>query len=262
LSNLYEKIVNANPDYNVENLVLPKDIGNPDPDSPGQKILADALRGGGGRATTTVADLYQAFLNTPLRAEWEWRPRGSGYSANRYGILDGSKLYGECLHYAYALWLLARAPWPFGLGCTHTQVKTHSYKGEKNEGFVSNHNGVFLKLEKNVHPANGSPTHLYYWENHKTVSFNNVFYDICYGTTYNTEPLMAGYTLTGIFTDINGPSGTLFAEKAKRNDGLYFWFRRIQPSDGIANDKRSYIGPVDETTFDNMVSRMKGLVVK
>ena len=149
MSNLYEKIINANPNLEAENLVLPPGIGNPDPSSPGQQILALALQRTGNIVATGVDDLYNAFTTTPLRVSWEW-PAGTGYSANRFGVLDGSKLFGECKHFACALWLLARAPQPFGLGLTHSQVKLEVYTGESGKGFVSNHSRRYLQLSKNV----------------------------------------------------------------------------------------------------------------
>ncbi len=222
--------------------MLPFDIGQPDPDSPGQKILALAVQRSGNFDATTVADLYQAFLDTPLRTAWEWRPAGSGYSANRYGVLDGTKLFGECKHFAYALWTLARAPKPFGLGLPHSQVKLEVYTGALGHGFVSPHGRRYLRLSKNVKRPPGNTDRLYYWENHKTVSFNNVYYDICYETTYVAEAAMALYTLTNVYAP-PGPT-QMVAEMAVRiSNGRNFWFKRIQPTDNVTNPRRSWLGP-------------------
>jgi hypothetical protein len=239
----YELIYNENSsNLTAEHLKLPAAIGSPDASLPGQKILT--LAGGPG---ATFRELYDAFLVTPERVGWEWRPSGSGYSANRYGILDGTKLFGECLHFAYALWMLARAPKPFGLGLPHSQVQVSSYKGATGQGFVSQHGHRYLKLSKNVKRPPGNLDRLYYWENHKTVFYQNLFYDICYMTTYSQESDMAAYMLTGDYAKLELPE---LAEQASRvPDQSKFWFRRIQPSDHITNPRRSWIGPLEGKTY-------------
>lgn len=257
----YERISNFNPAQDAENFNLPPNIGAPDLNSPGQKILAFAGQIAGLGNQVTVADLYQAFLGTKLRPSWEWRPAGSGYSANRYGILDGTKLFGECKHFAYALWTLARVPPPFGLGLPHSQVKLETYTGALGHGFVSAHPRRFLQLSKNVKRPPGNLDRLYYWENHKTVSFNNVYYDICYETTYPAEAAMALYTLTNVYAP-PGPT-QMVAEMAVRiSNGRNFWFKRIQPSDNVINPRRTWLGPIDETTFETKYLKPSGLNVK
>lgn len=193
---------------------------------------------------------------------WEWRPAGSGYSANRFGVLDGSKLFGECKHFAFALWLLARAPKPFGIGLPHPQITLEIYKGESGNGFVSNHDRPCLQLSKNVKIPPGNIDRLYYWENHKAVLFNSVYFDVCYETTYANEQNMAVYTLTGGYA-CNIPDRPGFvAEKARRNaDGRYFWFKRLEPSDNVSNPDRTWLGPIDQTTFDVKYSSAKKLNV-
>ena len=244
MANQYELIANANVgNPAAENLVLPPGIGSPDASSPGQKILT--LAGG---PDATFRELYDAFLVTPERVGWEWRPTGQGHSANRFGIADGSKLFGECMHFAYALWMLARAPKPFGLGLPHSQVQVSTYTGETGQGFVSQHAHRYLKLSKNVKRPPGNQDRLYYWENHKTVRFQSLYYDVCYQTIYTQESDMASYMLTGRYAQLPPPG---LAEMAKRiPDGRFFWFRRIVASDHVTNPRRSWLGPIDETTFE------------
>lgn len=261
MSNQYEKISISNPTHETENFKLPEDIGNPDPSSPGQQILNLAISYTGSLDATRVEHLYRAFLETPLRLHWEWRPSGEGYSANRYGVLDGSKKFGECKHFALALWGLARAPKPFGLGLTHSQVQWVNYPGALGNGFVSNHDHRFLELSKNVKRPDGNLDRLYYWENHKTVRYNSVYYDVCYGTTYDNQSNMELYVLTGIYAP-EGPTKML-AEKARRvADGRYFWFKRLQPSDNVTNPHRAWLGPIDETTFEVKYASSKELRVQ
>jgi hypothetical protein len=243
MANQYELIASANvSNPNAENLVLPPGIGSPDASSPGQKILT--LAGGPG---TTFQNLYQAFLNSPERVGWQWIPSGQGSGWNRSGILDGTKLTGECKHFAMALWMLARAPQPFGLGLPHSEVKDCVYKGDTGNGFVSEHHHRYLKLSKNVKRPLGNQDRLYYWENHKTVFYQSLYYDICYMTTYTQEADMASYMLTGRYAKLQQPE---MAELAVRvRDGHRFWFRRIQPGDHIENPRRNWIGPLEEKTY-------------
>jgi hypothetical protein len=264
MANQYERIKNHNPDFRVENLGLPADIGAPDALAPGQIILAAAaLRAANG--VPTFLNLYQEFLETKLRAEWEWRPSGSGYSANYGGILDGTKKFGECLHFAYALCFLARAPQPFGLGMTHSEVKTDVYKGEYGEGFVSNHDQIYLQLRKNVARFGTNAEDLYYWADHKTVLYGSVYYDICYGTTYADRSLMAVYMLTGrTAEEKNGANQlVLYAELAKSvAANRFFWFKRVNDTDGPVPLGCNYIAPIDETTFEKARLALKGMTVE
>jgi hypothetical protein len=258
----YKQLIEQNPNFKVENLVLPPSIGAPDADSPGQKILTAAVTKAGGRSSVTFQHVWEEFRTNDLRTGWEWRPSGSGHSANLYGILDGTKLFGECRHFANALCLLVRAPWPFGLGLPHSETHVDLYEGDINaKGFISPHDGTFLRLTKNIAPSPANNDDLYLWENHKTVFYQEVYYDVCYRTTYTSRRFMASYQLPGVEITVPAasPTNTFYAEKARRTDGRYSWFKRITPSDNIATPGRAYVGPIDETSFERLHAAAKNV---
>ncbi len=55
----------------------------------------------------------------------------------------------------------------------------------------------------------------------------------------------------------------MVAEQAQRiSDGRFFWFKRIQPTDNCTNPRRTWLGPIDETTFETKYLRPSSLNVK
>lgn len=253
-------------DINKQLYTLPPALQNkPAQDVAGVQILAVARRIAGG--DPTFDHLFEAFKDNLVRGAWQWNPAGGGW--NSWGLLDGTKLAGECKHFAQNLWFLARCPAPYGLGLRRDQIDhSKTYAGATGEGFISNHNGTFLGLRSNVRAAAGyGGTPLYYWADHKTVKYNDRFWDPCYMVTYDAEADMAAYQLTNVYarTDVDGlwDQGNMqtlglqaegkTAEKATRNN-RYYYFRRMAAVEQVAG--RAFEGPITETDLE--VRRMRG----
>ena len=254
----------------IVNYTLPDSLfGKPTEDVPGtgiMKVCSDLA----GDAPMTFDHLFEAFKDHRVRGGWTWQPAAGGWNA--YGLLDGSKKTGECKHFAQALWFLARCPAPYGLGLRNDEVgQSKSYKGANGEGFVSNHPGVFLGLSSNVRPVpGGAAAQLYYWVDHKTVKYNDRFWDPCYMALYDNESDMAAYELTGEYarTDKDeawdsGDMKTLHlqtegktAEKATRN-GRFFYFRRMSVAEQVG--ARALEGPISETLLETRRMSSAGL---
>lgn len=269
----YLKIYNHNGFCdNRENFAAPDDVDSEvgSDGVAGRLIMAKATELADGD-DLTFQHLFQAFNATDLRGSWTWQPAGGG--SDMTGLLDGTKTSGECLHFANALYFLARCPAPWGLGLTATDVpRPKTYKGTDGEGFISEHNGVFLGLGRNVMAAPGyAGQPLYYWANHKTVQYADRWYDICYRTSYASPADMASYHLTGKYgrTDKDevwdpGDMSTLnlqaegkTAEKSKRH-GRYYYFRRMSQQQQLAN-AASFEGPITETALEVRRMNSQGL---
>lgn len=244
----------------IASYTLPESlVDQPAEDVPGTRIMAIA-RGHAGTGPLTFEHLFEAFKDHVVRGGWVWQPAAGGW--NCHGLLDDTKKSGECKHFAQALWFLARCPAPYGLGLRNDQVEhSKSYKGEHNEGFVSHHPGIFLGLSSNVRPTGAAATPLYYWIDHKTVKYNDRFWDPCYMAIYDRESDMAAYHLTGKYgrTDKDaawdpGELKTLSlqtegktAEKATRG-GRFFYFRRLGTVEQVGS--RALEGPLSETDLE------------
>lgn len=257
-------------DLSIVNYTLPDTLkGQAAEDVPGTRILGIA-QGLAGGAPVTFEHLFDAFKDHVVRGSWSWTPAAGGW--NCHGLLDDTKKSGECKHFAQALWFLARCPAPYGLGLRNDQVdQSKSYKGENGEGFVSSHPGVVLGLSSNVRPvAGGAPTPLYYWIDHKTVKYNDRYWDPCYMLVYDRESDMAAYQLTGSYarTDVDALWDTTdmktlnlqtegkTAEKATRNN-RFFYFRRMSAAEQLGG--RSLEGPISETELETRRMASVGL---
>lgn len=267
MANPYKRIWDANP--SIDSIKLPEDmLEAPIEDCTGRQILVRAFALAGG--VPTFPHLFAAFTEVQFTRNWVWNP-SSGGGSNPYGLLDGTKLSGECLHFAKNLWFLARAPAPYGLGLARDVVTTSKYEGATGNGFVAAHNGTFLTLRPNIVAAQGyQGTPLYSWGDHKTVRWNNLFWDPCYVTTYAAEANMAVYQGTNVTvrTDDDGllptgPTGlTLLnqgkaAEKATLN-GRIFYFRQVGTHEGRGAHIR-YEGPISETKLELIRSAARGI---
>lgn len=272
MANPYQRIWENNQDVNTQ-LKLPQDMLGADPeDSPGRRILVRAFALASPNMPT-FQHLYTAFIEQQFQQNWTWNPSASSGS-NAYGLLDGTKLSGECLHFAKNLWFLARAPAPYGLGISHNDVSTYKYEGATGNGFVSEHNGTFMGLRPNVTPTLGylgAP--LYSWGDHKTVRWNAQLWDPCYKKIYANAAAMALYEGTNVTvrTDADSllPMGmeamTIInqgksAEKTTRN-ARYYYFRRVALTEGRGAHIH-YEGPIDETKLELMRMSSRGLVIK
>jgi hypothetical protein len=238
-------------------------------DCPGLRIMARATQIAAGNAVT-FRNLFDAFMEQQFRVNWVWQPNAGG--SNNHGLLDGSKLSGECLHFARNLWFLSRVPAPWGLGLDRDQIRTSEYKGATNNGFASRHPGVFLQLRANVAglPGYAGPA-LYVWENHKTVLYQGTYYDACYGVTYNNEADMAAYQgtdrtvrtdMAGLYDVAKDPgwqirNGGKTAEKFTSN-GRIFYFRVPGLTENLGAGVK-YQGPIDETRLELMRQNAQGL---
>lgn len=271
MANPYSRIWHHNgQDINKNIYTLPDDMINPPfEDCPGRRIIARTAAIAG-IANMTFAHLFAAYTEVQFTQNWTWQPAAGGWDS--VGALDGTKVIGECMHFARNLWFLARAPAPWGLGLGRDQISTSTYKGATQEGFVSQHGGVFLHLASNVVAAPGyAGPALYYWVDHKTVLYNAQYWDPCYVATYAAEANMALYQLTGKYARTDADEawdpanmGTLnlqtsgkTAEKATRN-GRYFYFRRV----GAMEGKGPHIaleGPIDETRLELMRMAARGI---
>lgn len=266
MANPYRRIWDHNgADLSKAMLTLPDDLLQNLEDAPGRQIMARCSAIAAGRAMT-FPDLFAAFTEVQFTQHWAWRPNAGGW--DHYGLLDGTKVAGECQHFARNLLFLARAPAPYGLGLGAGAVSVgQSYKGSSNNGFVAVHNGIFLGLRSNVAPApNYAGPPLYVWENHKTVQWNGRFWDPCYVTSYAPESAMAAYQSTnvtvrtdadGLWNPVDPTTASKFlegktAEKATRNGRIYY-FRRVAATEN-RGAHIAYEGPIDETRLEIMRS--------
>lgn len=186
-------------------LVLPPDVQHKPRDAcNGTTILSKAVGRSGAHLNHErhlnkihFNHLFEAFLDFG-RSQTQWRWNGSAGGWNRYGLVDGTKLTGECKLFVANLWLLARAPYPYGMGRPLTRSPLiREYRGDHNQGFVAEHNGTFYNLGPNVlAPTDYNGALLYLWENHKVLQYRDRFWDACYGVTYDNLPQMAHYQLT------------------------------------------------------------------
>lgn len=267
MSNAYAQIYahNAGVAANVAWTLPPSISPNSMPDGLGYKLLqrAGALAG---LADTTFEHLFKAFCDEQFRAGWVWKPAGGGFASG--ALLDGTKLTGECQHFALNLLTLARAPQPYGMGLVN--VEKVNYPGANDQGFVAVHNGTHMTLKSNVLPLPDQPgDRLYFWENHKVIKWNNQYWDPCYRTEpYNAVADMARYELTGehVRTDKTGvwDSADLesynkgcTAEKATYK-GRFFFFRRQSASEAQETGC-SLEGPISETELEIMRRKAQGI---
>ena len=223
----------------------------------------------------TFFKLFYTFCRYP--GGWAWTPMAGGSSW--YGLLENlpeAKLNGECLHFVENLYLLCRAPDPYGLGMSCDEVavvgadkKLPAYEGEYRKGFVSVHNGVYHGLRSNVQSCGsyaGPP--LYSWANHKVlwIKSRDMYYDPCYGKNYQELSDMAAYQYTGEAVFMDGSMNIMtawqkgtYAWQAKR-DGRYFYFRIMSTAEQLQYGK-TVMGPYTETELDKACMRIKGLRV-
>ena len=176
----------------------------------------------------TFATLFDAFVqyihNSGNGMTWQ----GSSGGGTGHPFLDGKKKRGECLMFARALKILASSPEPYGLNLKG--VGFVSYSGPNKMGFVSAHDvkGV-VKLRPNVEGEN-----LYFWANHKVVTYAGRFYDPMYNKVYNSTKDMVAYAVMENEAEIDG--ATYYpTEDMSIGDGQGFWFKEGPPS--------NYFGP-------------------
>lgn len=123
---------------------------------------------------------------------WTWNPAAPGNGANAgCRLLQGDIQQAECAAVAYAFMLALTTNNPYGLQQAAINFAVSTYNGANHQGFIATHAPI-LNLDPNIYnPANGNPVNLYCWLDHKTVVWNNTYYDACYDTSYANEALMA-----------------------------------------------------------------------
>ena len=247
---IYKQIKDANDRKGTgETWVLPGELKGKDLKGctePGAQIMKSLQQ-------QTFEKLFAAFVAYGANNKWEWHGQGG---SNPVGLLDGTKLIGECLHFVTNLQTLAKAPAPFGLGLAAMDLATHSGDPVLKCGFVAKHVGNPLALAANVVSPGKVRTisELYLWDNHKVLFHDAKYWDPSYSRTYANLADMEAFRLSenanGIRLD--GKAGTI----ESFNDGQNFFpatqgkakflFRRLKPSESI-NQSLTYEGPLIDT---------------
>lgn len=150
---------------------------------------------------TTFMGLFDVFNSFFANGRWSWK--GSvGFTASRVAeVLDGTRSEGECKMLAAALVGLWSYPSPFGLGQGGASLS--SFDGGSPDGFLAHHpvEGIHGLKPNIMHPhsaqGGGHLQPLYQWGNHKVASYNGVFYDPSYRTTYPQMNSMMAFQFIG-----------------------------------------------------------------
>ncbi|MCJ9429038.1 hypothetical protein [Kordiimonas marina] len=111
---------------------------------------------------------------------WTWSPVDRG---NYYDLLDGVLDRGECNLPAHALRGLLRFAMPYGFNQAENNFAVNEYTGTYHQGFIATHTNQVMGLSANTWRPNGTAAGFYNWENHKTLVYNNQYYDPSYGTS-------------------------------------------------------------------------------
>lgn len=124
---------------------------------------------------------------------WTWNPSAPGngtFAGCR--TLQGDIQQAECAAVAHAFNVALTAINPYGLQQAANNFTVSTYSGAyNNQGFIANHAPI-LNLNPNIYnPTTGNAVNLYCWQDHKTVTWNNTYYDACYDTSYANEADMA-----------------------------------------------------------------------
>ena len=248
--NVYEEIANHN-FAAVGAWSLPKSLEGKRladyPASAGCKIMLN-MRG------TVIADLMEKFIAFGEGDQWKWLGQAG---SNKFGLLDRTKLSGECYHFVQNFTTLVRAPAPFGLGLVLGAGEGSSfYKGTEKNGFVSHHTRNYFDLSANVLQPGPQCAVLrvtYLWDNHKVFCHAGRFYDVCYNAQYTSKDDMAlymlqdeGFRLDGKqMTITNSGDGKNFYAATNKTTGK-FLFRKVIPAECI-DGQLTYEGPLVDT---------------
>ncbi|HEY1218807.1 MAG: hypothetical protein ABSE42_01470 [Bryobacteraceae bacterium] len=212
-----------------------------------------------------MSGLFHAFCRY-FRVLHPWVWTGEAVTPGAGQILDGAAHRGQCLALARAFRALAIQSFPFGLGLSEARVQLDQYGGLNNAGFVSRHGdntqlGTVLGLRSNVyaapHPegvftpvtAGLHPNDLYLWENHKTIAYGGLYYDVLYGRIWDRTDQMALYNLRPpevVRVETNPATNhtvTTTYTPATNATGTLFYFRSLTEPEVIAIQRRGFQGP-------------------
>lgn len=234
---------------NTPTFVLPDDLQSGNDTCAGFNILAAATmfkRMGQPR----FRNLFKHYIEYGRDNRWRWNGVGGGW--DRFGLLDGRRTTGECKLFVANLWLLARAPYPYGLGIRVADLRdVIQYEGGGGHGFVAEHNGTFFGLDANVSNAPGyRGVPLYLWANHKVLFYENLYWDACYGKRYENLQDMARYELTGrVFrlrndTLANCTQTGDTVEEASHRGRIYYFRQHAREEE--QHTRTRYVGPLTQ----------------
>ncbi len=219
MATLYQNIKDYGPDHFTRNI---KQMQIPDKNTlstlPGYVMMTKHPAPG------NFADLYARFVDfTRTDRRCIWNPQVS--AGGGAPLLDGNKFAGECALFANNLAVLAYAPTPYGLGIAQAQVNVTHYSGLYKKGFVSAHPSLgVLGLRSNFRDRDD----MYFWANHKVVSYGGRFYDPSYDKVYNALTDMTLYTIMPNEIEIEGVTYCPAESNVGKGVGVQgqgYWFK-------------------------------------